>query len=481
MNIVNQLPANNSCGVCIDTELILTFDKKPVLSDNGFIRVFDYQTDELIDCIDLSLPAGPTIARNNQSADYLKTPYEYTGGAITNKNTSPGTPSADYEKSGEKYQLTIIGGFSDGFHFYPVYVNENSVCIQLHHNLLEYGRKYYVLFDSGIVNGFKGFDKKDDWTFTTKRRLSGSVRELTVSKKGNGDFRTVQGAVDFIPDRADKSSRYTIFIENGDYRELVYFRNKDYVTIVGESREGVVIHYANNEVFNPHPESIKTNEKKGTFPSRRAAFAIDNCTHITLKNLTVKNDARGQAEGLLVNGSNNRFENVRITGSGDALQTNGSAYYGNCIIDGHGDTILGRGPAYFYKTVINSINAFMWIRNTKENHGNVFVKCTFNGMGEDAVIARLPDNNGQQYPDAECVLIDCELNNIPPVGFYPIDEGALTCNLLEYGSHDKNGNPIDTSSRHACVKVLTLERDAEIIEKYSDCKYVLGEDFGIEF
>lgn len=477
MKVCNQFPANNSNDVCIDSELILSFDERPLLNENGLIRVFDFETDKMIDCIDLSLPSGPNKPKNNPLSDYIKKPYEYKDEVITNKNTVAGTPSADYVQDNENFQLTIIGGFPDGFHFYPAYVKGNSVYIQLHHNLLEYDHKYYVLIDCDIVKDFKGFSKKDDWTFTTKREIPVAKRNLTVSKNGNGDFRTIQGALDFIPTHTDKSSHYTIFVGNGDYRELVYFRNKDYVTIIGESMDGVVIHYSNNEVFNPHPDLIKTNEKAGTFPSRRAAFAIDNCTHIVLKNLTVKNDAQGQAEGLLVNGNNNYFKNVHIIGSGDALQTNGSAYYDNCIIDGHGDTILGRGPTYFYKTTINSINAFMWIRNTKENHGNVFVECVFNGKGENSVIARLPNNNGQQYPDAECVLIDCELNDIPPIGFYPIDNDALSANLCEYNSRDKNGNPIDMSSRHKCVKVLTLKKDAKLIEKYSTYQYVLGEDF----
>ena len=477
MKIANIYPANLSNNVCIDTELILTFKEKPFLGKSGYIRVFEYETEELVDIIDLSLPAGPSKARKNPSADYIKSPYEYKDEIITNKNTVAGTPSADYIQSDEKFQLTIIGGFSDGFHFYPLFINDNSVHIQLHHNLLDYNRKYYVLMDPGIVKGFNGFSRKSDWSFTTRCSPSPLARVLTVSKDGKGDFATIQGAIDFVPNHADKLSRYTIFIKNGDYRELVYFRNKDYITIIGESADGVIIHYANNELFNPHPELIKTNEKAGTFPSRRAAFAIDNCTHIVLKDLTVKNDAVGQAEGLLVNGSNNYFKNVRIIGSGDALQTNGSAFYDNCIIYGHGDTILGRGPAYFYKTTIYSTDAFMWIRNTAENHGNVFVECVFNGQGENSVIARLPNNNGMQYPDAECVLIDCQLNGVPPIGFYPIDDDALSANFLEYNSHDKNGKPLDMSLRHKCVKVLTLEKDKELIKKYSDYQYVLGKGF----
>lgn len=62
--------------------------------------------------------------------------------------------------------------------------------------------------------------------------------------------------------------------------------------------DGVVVHYPNNEVFNPHPIDIKTNEVKGTFPSRRAAVAADNCADMIFKNVTFKTDCKGQAEGF---------------------------------------------------------------------------------------------------------------------------------------------------------------------------------------
>ena len=40
----------------------------------------------------------------------------------------------------------------------------------------------------------------------------------------------------------------------------------------------------------------------GTFPSRRAAFMLDNCSDILLEDLTIATDLHGQAEGLLLNG-----------------------------------------------------------------------------------------------------------------------------------------------------------------------------------
>jgi hypothetical protein len=184
--------------------------------------------------------------------------------------------------------------------------------IYLHHNLLEYGKRYYVTIDDGVLttadDDFHGVTKADGWSFTTKESGPDPERRyLTVNADGSGDFTTVQGAMDWIPDF--NTEPYTVYIHNGDYEELVYFRNKRRVTIEGESREGVSIHYPNNEVFNPHPDNVATNEQPGTFPSRRAAFTADNCSELTMRNLTISTTLRGQAEGLLLMGEKIFMEN----------------------------------------------------------------------------------------------------------------------------------------------------------------------------
>lgn len=471
MKTISTYPMNHSSDICIDVTLMIEFDTKPVLNQKGFIRIYDYDTDELVDELDLSIPSGPTAPRKNPEARYT-TGYRYKSENITNKNTKAGSLSMEYRSSPDPYQLTIIGGFKEGFHFYPVIIKDDRAMIQLHHNLLEYRHKYYVLIDKEVFDGFDGIDHKDGFCFSTKKERP--IGNRFIVDKNHGDFYTVQGAIDNIPDFSDV--KYFIDIKNGEYEELVYFRNKSNIVITGESKDGVLIHYANNEVFNPHPEYVKTNEKVGTFPSRRAAFFMDNCHGIVMRDLTVKTDLHGQAEGLLVNGYDNCFENIHIIGSGDALQTNGPAYYRNCIIDGEGDTILGRGPAFFENTTLNSKGAFMWIRNGKENHGNVFVNCMFNGLDDDATIVRLPDNKGISYPDSECVLINCTLNHVPDIGYGPIEGDSKKARLWEYGSKDIHGNEIDVTHRNTVARILRDE-NRDIIEKYMDYHYVLGDDF----
>ena len=131
---------NHQSDICIDVTLMIEFDTKPVLNQKGFIRIYDYDTDELVDELDLSIPSGPTAPRKNPEARYT-TGYRYKSENITNKNTKAGSLSMEYRSSPDPYQLTIIGGFKEGFHFYPVIIKDDRAMIQLHHNLLEYRHK----------------------------------------------------------------------------------------------------------------------------------------------------------------------------------------------------------------------------------------------------------------------------------------------------------------------------------------------------
>jgi len=475
---VTRFPADRGQGISPDTHLVLTFPAAPTLGKSGQIRIYDADN-RLVDTLDLSIPAGPTTGATGPPAPYTPTPYTYGTAHPTNADTVPGTPSGAAAPTSRDYQLTIIGGFSDGFHFYPVIVHDRVATIYPHHNLLRYNKTYYVQIDPGVLTladgSFTGIGGRSGWTFTTKKQApAASSSRVVVAADGTGDFTTVQGAIDFVRDRNPR--RVTIFIRNGSYEEIVYFRNKSNITILGEDRDKVVVFYANNEVFNPHPVNISTNEWPGTFPSRRAAFMGDNSTGIHLVNLTIKTTARGQAEGLLLMGDRNILSHVTVIGSGDALQVNGPVYITDSLVVGDGDTILGRGPAFFYRTELQSNGVFMWIRNTAANHGNVFVECTFRKRGAGVTeLARAPINNGRAYPNAEAVLINSKLEGISPAGWGAMGGDTANMHYWEYNSTNLgDGKPVDVSQRKAESRQLTKERDAEIIANYSNPAYVLG-------
>ena len=471
-------PLKGAENVNPDTRLVLTFNEVPVVGDSGMIRVFDAVSGEQVDSLDMSVPAGPTERRTyGPECDYTKVPYDYSRMVMpTNRNTRPGTPSGTAEPTPPDYQLNIIGGFTDAFHFYPIIVKDSTATIYLHNNVLDYHHSYYVTIDEGVLNlpdgSFRGISKTDGWTFTTKDAAPSHIDTLVVDASGKGDFNTVQGAFDFIPDFSDKP--VVIVVKPGDYEELVYVRNKSNVKVKGSGMGCTKVHYANNEVFNPHPLTVKTNEWPGTFPSRRAAFALDNCRDIVMEDITIATDLKGQAEGLLINGERIALYRVHIIGSGDALQANGTIYMESCELDGDGDTILGRGSLFAYKSNLrNNGGPFTWVRNTKGNHGNVFVECTLStGNGKLADFGRTKSNGGTTYPDAEVVLIDCQTRNILPEGWSAI--GERTARMYEYNTCDmETGKPVDTSKRHPYSRRLDAQKDAELIADYRNPAFVL--------
>jgi hypothetical protein len=475
---VQLFPANGAKGVNPDTHLLVTFAAAPTIGRSGQIRIYDAADHTLVDTLDMSVPAGPD-------------PVHRVGTPVIDPNPPTPTTTTPAVKEApadlHNYQLNTIGGLAD-FHFYPVIVHGNVATIYPHTGVLKYHHRYVVEMDAGVLTPalaeFAGFGKGHEWTFTTKAAgPKADATRVVVAADGAGDFNTVQGAVDYVP--ANPAKRVTIFIKNGTYEEVVFFQKKSNLTIEGEDREKVQVGYANNSAFNPPMPG----------PSRRCAFSVYDSNGIELKNFSVSNYAYGQAEGLLVYGQKVIVRNVNIKGSGDALNLRGTIYLTDSKIVGDGDTILGVGAAFFNHCVIESIGPYMWIRNTEANHGNVFLNCTFitrerplpwqapaSGNAQapaarprvSAVLARLPNNHGLNYPYAEAVLINCKLGGVPEEGWGPIEADPAHLHLWEYNSTDLEGKPLDVSKRHAASKQLTTDKDAETIANYSKPSFVLG-------
>lgn len=470
------LPANNATLVNPDTHLVLTFSSPPVLGKSGQVRIYDASDHHLADTLDLSIGAGPDPRRRAAAASSgpVTVPDPgVPGSAVTSPTTT--TPAVRTTPADlHDYQLTTIGGLSD-FHFYPVIIHGHVATIYPHNNALRYGHKYEVQIDSGVLNPDPGFTAAHPWSFTTKAQPPrADTTRVVVAADGSGDFNSVQGAVDFVPD--NPGQRVTIFIKNGTYEEIVFFRKKANLTFRGEDRDKVVVGYGNNSAFNPPMPG----------PSRRCAFSAYESTGIELSNFTLRNYYVGQAEALLVYGSKNVISHMNIEGSGDALNIRGSAYFTDSLITGDGDTILGVGPAFFRRCEIRSVGPFMWIRNTEANHGNVFVECTFTAVDRplpwsppnapvnaSKVLARLPNNHGLNYPYAEAVLIHCRLNGIPPEGWGPIDADPSHIHFWEFQSTGTDGRPIDVTRRHSVSKQLREPQDTQTIANYSNPAFVL--------
>jgi len=262
-------PANNATGVNPDTHLVLTFSSPPTLGKSGQIRIYDATGHHLVDKLDLSIPAGPDPARRIAAPPATVTVLDPSV-PTSPTTTTPAvrTTPADLHN----YQLTTIGGLAD-FHFYPVIIHGNVATIYSHNNVLRYDHTYIVQVDSDVftlaTGVFAGFNTDQAWRFTTKADPPrADTTRVVVAADGSGDFNTVQGAVDFVP--GNPSKRVTLFIKNGTYEEIVFFRDRANLTFRGEDRNKVEVGYRNNSGFNPPQPG----------PNRRCAFSAYNSTGI---------------------------------------------------------------------------------------------------------------------------------------------------------------------------------------------------------
>jgi pectinesterase len=460
-NDVRLFPTDKATSVNPDTPLRLTFANPPAIGTSGLIRIYDAANNKLVDTLDMSIAPSPN-------------PTGRPAPRAAGDTTAILGPNDPNDKT--PYQVNIIGGMD--FHFFPIIVHDNVAMIYPHNNVLQYGHTYTVTIDGAVLKPASGaFDGVKNWAFSTKAAPPpADAARVVVAADGNGDFNTVQGAIDFVA--AKPAKRVTIFIKNGHYEEIVFLDGKSNITIRGESREMVQVGYRNNSAFNP-PKSA---------PSRRPAFSMVNATGIQLSDFTINNYFIGQAEALLINGSRNIVDHMTLNGSGDALTMRGSVYLTDSTLKGDGDTCLCYGPAFFNRFEIRSIGPFTWTRNPATNHGNVFVNSTFiaideplpwtrkpDGSGQKvkAVLVRLPDNGSVNFPYAEMVLINSQMQGVPPEGWGPVAGDTSNIRLWEYNTTDLQGRRIDVSQRHPVSRQLSLPRDAQTIADYSKPEFVL--------
>jgi pectinesterase len=444
-------PAPQATGISPDTQLSIRFDSPPTLGSAGLIRIHDADDGRVVDTLDLAIPASP------------------------NRRMTPAEATADAAK--KAYQSTRIAGRD--WHFRPVIVRDNVATIYPHHGVLAYGRRYRVTVDAGVLQ-----PAAIAWTFATRKAApAADSTRLVVAADGSGDFATVQGAVDFVPDKPAR--RTTIFIRNGFYEEIVSLAGKSNLILRGEHRDKVQVGYANNSAFNPGGRA-------------RWAFSIVNGEDIQLSSFTINNHAVGQAEALMTRGERIVLSDMTLNGSGDALTTYGTLYVQDSKLTGHGDTILGYAAAYFLRTELVSIGPFSWTRTPAGQHGNVFVDCRFIAseaplpwaasapapVANPAVVfARLPRNNSatrtaDNFPHAEMVLINTRTQGISPEGWGPVEEApgfdSSQVRFWEFNTTDLQGKPVDVSRRHPVSRQLTLEKDAALIADYKRPEFVLG-------
>lgn len=291
--------------------------------------------------------------------------------------------------------------------------------------------------------------------------------DIVVAQDGTGDFTTINAAIEAAP---DNGQRTTIFVRNGEYNEKVFIGNRwqessKIISIVGESRDGVVISwddYNGKQIDYPGKGTISAD---GTTSPTMTVMAPD----FYMENVTVRNTVRekvAQAVTLYQAGDRQVLKNCVIEGYQDTHRTRkGRRYflYG-CTVKGNTDFIYGGGMAYFYKCGIVSrpyvdngakggyITApeDVTYKTTLSNGKPLYYEFIFNDCDLTAEDAGHQNATlGRPWADQDCgaVFLNTRMGGHISAAGWGGNGNSQNMSFCEYNSMNPDGTPLDVSKR----------------------------------
>ncbi|MDR8393604.1 pectinesterase family protein [Aliifodinibius sp. S!AR15-10] len=301
--------------------------------------------------------------------------------------------------------------------------------------------------------------------------------KYVVDKDGNGDFTSVQEAIDAAPSYYD--DRTYIYVKNGEYKEVVTIPDeKTNLTLVGESVENVILTYDNAaQKINP-----ETGEEYGTSGSASTYIHGDGFVAV---NITFENSAGyyngtqgktnyGQTLAIYVDSDQSIFDNCRFISGQDTFYAGRvRTFIKDSYIEGTTDFIFGPATAVFENTNMHSYGGTSITAASTESYvefGFVFRNCTI--TSESGVKTDL----GRPWrPYAAVAYLGCDIGScIKPEGWnnWGDPDNEATARYAEYNN---TGPGADTDNRINWVDILT-EGEAEKYETLNVLKTTYEEN-----
>ena len=291
------------------------------------------------------------------------------------------------------------------------------------------------------------------------------VFDLVVDAQGNGDYTTIQSALDQIPDNL--TTRYLVFVKSGVYQEKVWLKSsKANVSLIGENVEKVIITWDDYQ------------GKDGMSGANSYTFLAEG-NDLYMENITIKNEAGpvGQAVAIRTTGNCQVFKNCRFLGNQDTYYAHKNRQYNyRCLVEGNTDFIYGDATAVFDSCQINCITGGSYISAPADTklishlttgdfyHGLLFTHCDVTA-NED-----VPSNSfylGRPWqPNASSVFIQCRLgDHIKPEGWSVWgNDNHLSGTYAEYKNTTPEGELVDVSQRVDWSSQLS---DSQVADYYN--------------
>jgi pectinesterase len=246
------------------------------------------------------------------------------------------------------------------------------------------------------------------------------AKKIIVDSKGKGNFRSVQAALNSLPDSS--ASPRTIFIRNGIYKEKIYI-DKHNIIIEGEDKKNTVITQAiardawrclHNDDWGVATVNIDGNDisfKNLTIINSygfdwKADITID-CPADTVTKTKLITRGGHQMAVRTMNSTRVKFISCILKSfGGDTVSPwnvdNGMFYFKDCDMEGAVDFYCPRGWAYAENCRFKAHGgtAAIWHDGSRhEDSKTVLKNCSFTGF--DGF------NLGRYHRDAQFYLLDC--------------------------------------------------------------------------
>jgi pectin methylesterase-like acyl-CoA thioesterase len=310
-------------------------------------------------------------------------------------------------------------------------------------------------------------------------RVSPTARPVVVAADGSGDYRSVQQAVDALPETGG-----TIRIRPGSYREVVKVA-KPHVRFEGNSSEPskVVI------VFDKSAATAGGTLNSATVDVKGDDFFASGITFANDFSKTKDPEPRSQAIALAVSGDRAVFRYVRVLGAQDTLFAGSKGciseqgpcvparqFFSDCYVEGHVDFIFGDGKTVFRNCEIHGIahSAVMLTAQSKHypEHDSGYV---FDGCKVTADPAAGHIYLGRPWrPYSTVIFLNTDLQApIDPAGWSEWRRGEThSLDTATYAEYRSTGPGANAANRDPRTKQLT----AGEVEAYSVRGFLGGAD-----
>ena len=342
----------------------------------------------------------------------------------------------------------------------------NSRSVSFDYKGLDYDKTYTFTMPANYVQDKSGnkYAGAVVINFTTMARptVDKAMYDFVVPDDG-----TIDEALAAANSRADKTSRYRVFIKNSaepyvfhpagkvtggdgnEYDNPTSVLTAANTSFIGESIEGVVI-------TNITPDATWDNGFGPACPlegiGKGDVLQIKGANSY-FQNLTVKT-SMGDAHGrdIAVNDQSNRtiFKDACLWGYQDTYVSNnqnGKFYFEGGVIRGRTDYVCGKGDVYYNKVTFRQVKSgYLAVPSVPKQYGYIFQSCKITGDASDVSgTFTLGRPWGKGTPTA--LFIDTEMEVVPTAAGWNEMSGGYPKRFAEYGSHTSNGAAVDLSNR----------------------------------